>query len=70
MNFFITTIIVFGIIYTISRILMAKPKQLVVLYVSIWNKPYPNKKTIELITTLLLIIAYVVLLIYFIAFNN
>lgn len=67
---FISSIIVFSFIYVINYILKLKLKQLVILYVSIWNTPYPTNKVIDKITNYILIVAYILLLVYFIAFNK
>lgn len=64
--YFISIIVIYFIISTISRVLKSKPRQLVILYVSIWNRPYPSKKTIDKIIFWLVVFAYLTILISFI----
>lgn len=60
--YLITIVIVFSIILLTGEILKTKPKWLVNLFVDIWNKPYPDDKQIDRISSWLVVISYLVIL--------
>lgn len=64
MEFFITMVIAYSLLLLMNYVLKLKIKRLVVLYVSIWNRPYPSKKTIDKFTVTLCIIVYMLILIF------